>query len=171
MRVLIDACVLVPSLTRRLVLVAGEIIPLWSSGILDEWRRAVSKLGPIEAAEVGTEIALLRARYMQAEIAVHPDQIEALYLPDPDDRHVLGAAIAGQAGELLTFNTKDFPLRTLATHGLVRRHPDEFLLEAAQANAAHLITILEAEEAATGRSRRALLRGSQLPRLSKFLTS
>jgi hypothetical protein len=84
--------------------------------------------------------------------------------------HVLAAALAGQAEELLTFNIKDFPLRVLAGHGILRRQPDEFLLEAAHADAAPLIKILEAEEAATGRSRRALLRGSQLPRLSKFLT-
>jgi predicted nucleic acid-binding protein len=170
MRVLIDACVLVPSLTRRLVLAAGEITPLWSAGILDEWRYAVSKLGPMEAAEVGTEIALMRAKYMQAEIAVRADQIDAINLPDPDDCHVLAAALAGQAEELLTFNIKDFPLRVLAGHGILRRQPDEFLLEAAHADAAPLTKILEAEEAATCRSRRALLRGSQLPRLSKFLT-
>lgn len=170
MTVLIDACVLVPSLTRRLVLATGAQ-PLWSAAILDEWRHAVAKLGPIEAAEVSTEIALLRARYPKAEVAVEAARVEALDLPDAEDRHVLAAAIAGQADELLTFNTKDFPLRALAAHGLIRRHPDEFLLEAASADAAPLLDILDAEQASTGRSHRALLRGSHLPRLSKFLTA
>ncbi len=35
--------------------------------------------------------------------------IEALELPDANDRHVLAAAIAGHADSIVTFNLKDFP--------------------------------------------------------------
>ncbi len=169
MSVLIDACVLVPSLTRRLVL-ATDVTPLWSAEILAEWRHAVAKLGVAEAAEVGTEIALIRARYPKSEVEVDSALVAALDLPDADDRHVLAGAIAGQADALLTFNTKDFPLRALAAHGVIRRHPDEFLVEAAHEDDTALLAVLDAEEVRTGRSRRALLRGSHLPRLSKLLT-
>lgn len=51
-----------------------------------------------------------------------------LDLPDPDDRHVLAAAIAGAGQSLVTFNLKDFP-EPLAPGGIDARHPDEFLLD------------------------------------------
>ena len=42
----------------------------------------------------------------------HP-LIEALELPDANDRHVLAAAIAGHADSIVTFNLKDFPPKIL----------------------------------------------------------
>ena len=50
-------------------------------------------------------------------------------LPDPDDRHVVAAAIRAGAGLILTFNDKDFPPPTLLGLGLETRHPDLFLLD------------------------------------------
>lgn len=129
MRVLIDACVLVPTVLRRLVAAsaeAGVFTPIWSPRILDEWSRAAMRDG--YGPEAGIEIASLTATFPEA--CVQPDQIEGLALPDRDDVHVLAAAITAEADEILTLNTKDFPTNILAMHGLIRRHPDEFLLEA-----------------------------------------
>ena len=44
-----------------------------------------------------------------AEVAVDAELVARLSLPDPDDRHVLAAAIAGGAEVLLTLNRADFP--------------------------------------------------------------
>jgi hypothetical protein len=52
-----------------------------------------------------------------------------LDLPDPDDRHVLAAAMRGGAHSLVTFNIKDFPQDLLVATGVVAVHPDEFLLD------------------------------------------
>ena len=49
-------------------------------------------------------------------------------LPDPDDRHVLAAAIHADAEVIVTFNLRDFPASELATHGIEAIHPDEFLV-------------------------------------------
>ncbi len=55
--------------------------------------------------------------------------IEALSLPDPDDRQVLAAAIHGEAGLIVTFNLSDFPPEALAPYGVDVRHPDEVFTE------------------------------------------
>jgi hypothetical protein len=53
--------------------------------------------------------------------------IDVLKLPDPDDRHVLAAAIKGRADVIVTANLKDFPAETLERWGIEAQHPDEFL--------------------------------------------
>lgn len=53
--------------------------------------------------------------------------IEGLTLPDPDDRHVLAAAIRCGASMIVTFNQRDFPIDVLASYGVESQHPDEFV--------------------------------------------
>jgi hypothetical protein len=53
--------------------------------------------------------------------------IPSLSLPDPDDRHVLAAAIVGRCDVIVTANLKDFPESELAPYGIDAQHPDEFL--------------------------------------------
>lgn len=54
--------------------------------------------------------------------------IDSLALPDPDDRHVLAAAIAGHADAIVTFNLKDFPGPITGAHGIEILHPDDFVI-------------------------------------------
>ena len=51
--------------------------------------------------------------------------IASLTLPDPDDRHVLAAAIAGRCDVIVTQNLKHFP--DAALFEIEAQHPDEFL--------------------------------------------
>nr|WP_237028304.1 PIN domain-containing protein [Pectobacterium carotovorum] len=53
--------------------------------------------------------------------------IAGLTLPDPDDRHVLAAAIRCGASVIVTFNQRDFPTDVLASYGVESQHPDEFV--------------------------------------------
>jgi hypothetical protein len=53
--------------------------------------------------------------------------IHALNLPDPDDRHVLAAAIVGRCDVIVTNNLQDFPDVALSPFGIEAQHPDEFL--------------------------------------------
>ena len=53
--------------------------------------------------------------------------IPSLELPDPDDHHVLAAAIVGRCDVIVTQNLKDFPDEALETYGIETLHPDEFL--------------------------------------------
>ena len=123
---------------------------------------------------VEAEVALLTARFPEASVEVTADLVEALHLPDANDRHVLAAAISGECDELLTLNLKDFPTRKLSAHGVILRDPDGFLVE-------FLSTAPEktrdATTTAVGAARlrkpdvteRGLLKRARLPRLGKAL--
>src|SRR5262245_44021274 len=83
MRVLIDACVLFPTVTREMVVgaaAAGGFVPLWSARILEEWARATRRLPDGAEAVARAEIALLRAAWPDAEVTVDPDLVERLSL-------------------------------------------------------------------------------------------
>jgi hypothetical protein len=45
-------------------------------------------------------------------------------LPDPDDEHVVGTAIACGATQIATFNLRDVPARALRPLGIQAVHPD-----------------------------------------------
>jgi len=53
--------------------------------------------------------------------------IPSLALPDPNDRHVLAAAIRAGANVIVTANLKHFPASVLASYGIQALHPDQFL--------------------------------------------
>ncbi|MCV6594600.1 MAG: PIN domain-containing protein [Silicimonas sp.] len=176
MKVLIDACVLFPTVLRGLVLGAAEsgaFQPLWSARILEEWQRAGERFGPRDGEIARGEIALAQARFPQASVAVKPETEAGLRLPDADDLHVLAAAIDGGAGELLTLNVKDFPTNALAAHGILRRHPDEFLLEVFHGDPQAMGALIEGVLAQVGAhgidvsNPRALLKRARVPRLGK----
>lgn len=55
--------------------------------------------------------------------------VDALELPDMNDRHVLAAAIRSNADVIITKNLKDFPVEYLSAFGLVAKDPDDFLTD------------------------------------------
>lgn len=55
--------------------------------------------------------------------------IQSVELPDPDDRHVLAAAIRARAQMIVTANLRDFPEDELAKWGIEAKHPDDFLVD------------------------------------------
>lgn len=57
----------------------------------------------------------------------HQALIASLTLPDPNDRHVLAAAIAGRADVIATFNLKHFPSSALGSYRIEAQHPDVFV--------------------------------------------
>ncbi|MCB1391548.1 MAG: PIN domain-containing protein, partial [Rhodobacteraceae bacterium] len=126
-RVFLDTCVLFPPILRALLLGLadrGLYAPLWSAGVAAEWLHVTARKGETGAPEA---LARMRARWPGAEgPAGEPGWLD---LPDPADRHILAAAIAGRAGLLLTLNLRDFPRRALAPHGLRAVSPDDFVMD------------------------------------------
>ncbi len=178
MKVLIDACVLYPTVMREMVIGAaraGLFTPLWSPRILEEWARAAAKLGPGQEGLARGEIAALEADWPRASVAPRAADMGRLHLPDENDIHVLAAAIAGSADAIMTLNTKDFPRHVLGEEGLARVVPDLFLLsllgedEAAMVGvAAHVRGEAERLSGETWPFRK-LMKKARLPRLGKAL--
>ena len=55
--------------------------------------------------------------------------IDGLKLPDPDDRHVLAAAIRASAQVIVTNNVKDFPAEDLQAFDIEVKSPDDFVVD------------------------------------------
>ena len=53
--------------------------------------------------------------------------IPSLTLPDPDDCHVLAAAIHSSSTHIVTYNLSDFPDSILGSYEIEAIHPDLFL--------------------------------------------
>ena len=103
--------------------------PLWSEEILDEFVGAVLRnRKDMPAARLARTRSLMEAAFPHACVQIDASAEVGLELPDPDDRHVLAAAIAGKATAIVTFNLKDFPSAVLAQHGIVALHPDAFVV-------------------------------------------
>lgn len=171
MKAVLDACVLFPTLTRDLLLdaaAAGVFTPLWSDRIIGEWTHAAGK--HTDPSLVAVEAALLTDRWPGAILALPEGLEQTLSLPDPDDRHVLAAAIAGQAEAIVTFNLRDFPGRTLAQYQIQPYHPDVFLKEALRDAQPQMLEAVRTRLAALGSegpSPRAIFKRARLPRFGK----
>ncbi|MBT9597844.1 MAG: PIN domain-containing protein [Vitreoscilla sp.] len=130
---LLDACVLFPVAvcdSLMSVAVTGLYAPKWTRRIEDEWTRSLEEK---HGKPPGTYAARRDAMRDAAPDWEVPEpswtQIAGcLRLPDPDDVHVLAAAIAGHADCIVTANLKDFPEQALAPFGIQAIHPDEFLI-------------------------------------------
>lgn len=176
MRIMIDACVLYPTVMREVVLgVArtGLFTPQWSPRILEEWARAAIKLGPQGEAQARSEIAMLQAAWPAASVR-HPPELETrLWLPDPNDLHVLAAAVAGSSDAIMTVNAKDFPRNILTEEGLHRVDPDSYLQGCAEANPERVapvaLAVLDEARRLSGEdwTLRKLMKKARLPRFGK----
>ena len=178
MKLLLDTCVLYPTVMREMLLGAarlGHFVPLWSSRILGEWERAAVKLGPAGAAQASAEIALIRANWPQAELPPAPGLEARLWLPDAADIHVLATAVSGSADAIVTMNNKDFPRNILGEEGLKRLGPDELLYDLWLNDNDGLEQlgqrVLEEARRLSGKEWqiRPLLKKARLPRLAKAL--
>jgi predicted nucleic acid-binding protein len=129
---LYDASVLYPAAVRNLLMrlaLSGLYRARWSVRIHDEWTRAVLRDRPdLTREQIARTRELMDAHASDALVEGFDALIDTLSLPDPDDRHVLAAAIHGRADVIVTANLRDFPPEVLHPFGIVAQHPDEFIL-------------------------------------------
>ena len=130
--VVYDACALFSAFLRDfLVRLAihgqreGVLRAKWTGRIHREWIRAVLRDRP----EIPREKLLKTRRLMDqhvrgCRVRGYQRWEQRLTLPDPNDRHVLAAALACVADAIVTFNVKDFPSHALSPFGVAVVVPD-----------------------------------------------
>jgi hypothetical protein len=128
-----DACVLYPAFLRDfLVRLAihgrreGVCRAKWTGRIHREWIRAVLRARPELRQKLLRTRELMDRHVRGCRVQGYERWEQRLTLPDPDDRHVLAAALACVADIIVTFNTSDFPAVTLRPFGIVAVQPDTF---------------------------------------------
>lgn len=127
---LLDACVLHPvAMVDALMSLAwaGLYAAKWTRRIEGEWIRSVEARRPDLVGRLDR-----RRDYMREAVAdweVDPAACErvgrGIELPDPNDVHVLAAALAGHADCIVTTNLRDFPLDVVGPFGIEVLHPDQ----------------------------------------------
>jgi predicted nucleic acid-binding protein len=109
--------------------VTGLFRVKWSRAVQEEWISNLLKNRPdLTRGQWERTRQLMDQHASDALVTGYEDLISGLSLPDPNDRHVLAAAIRGRADVIVTMNRKDFPPEVLAPCGLEAQHPDEFVL-------------------------------------------
>ena len=100
----------------------------WTDAIHDEWTRNLLANRPdLKPEQLNRTRTLMNTHVQDSLVTGYESLIPVLKLLDPDDRHVLAAAIRSNADVIVTFNLSDFPASTLAAYSVEAQHPDEFL--------------------------------------------
>jgi predicted nucleic acid-binding protein len=128
---LYDACVLYPAPLRDLLMwlaLTDVFRARWTDAIHEEWMQSLLKDRPdLPRARVERTRDRMNAYVRDCLVTEYEDLIEALTLPDPDDRHVLAAAIRAHADVIVTYNLDDYPRDILQGYRIEAQHPDEFV--------------------------------------------
>ena len=100
----------------------------WTDQIHEEWIGNLLKNRPDLNRDTLTRTReLMDTAVLDCMVEGHMDLVESLVLPDPDDRHVLAAAIHSGADAIITFNMRDFPDEVMSQYNLEVLHPDDFI--------------------------------------------
>lgn len=137
---LYDACLLYPAPLRNLLLrlgLTGLFRARWSTAIHAEWKRNLLRQRcDLTQAQLDRTSRLMDDAIPDALVNGYEELIEGLRLPDAGDRHVLAAAIKCGADVIVTFNLRDFPRTALEHQGIEAQHPDEFVEDLCDLDAA-----------------------------------
>ncbi|SEU31553.1 PIN domain-containing protein [Stigmatella erecta] len=150
--VVYDACVLHPAPLRDLLVRLGRTQlyqAKWSRQILDEcFRSILRQRRDLTAERLAKSRQLLEQAILDVEVTGHEELIDGITgMPDPDDRHVVAAAIRCGAQRIVTFNLKDFPRSALERYGIEAQHPDDFVQGLISWDAAHVTRVVREQTA------------------------
>ncbi|WP_422929422.1 PIN domain-containing protein [Singulisphaera sp. PoT] len=129
--VVYDGCVLYPAPLRDFLMHAA-LTDLyrakWTDQIHEEWiRNLLKNRSDLSIEQLTRTRNLMNASVRDCLVTGYEGLIRTLKLPDPDDRHVLAAAIWARADINVTLNLKDFPDKALEPYGIEAQHPDDLL--------------------------------------------
>lgn len=127
----LDACVLYSRLQRDVLLSlahADLYTARWSVEIEREWTSALLKNRPGTGEKIAYAIEQMRNAVPDCLVVDYESIIDMVKLPDSGDRHVLAAAIRGNADAIVSANVKDFPAEVLGKFDIELQTPDQFVL-------------------------------------------
>jgi predicted nucleic acid-binding protein len=130
--VLYDANTLYPNALRDLCIrisLSGLVQAKWTQQIIEEMTGALTRNRGIQPAKLARLAELVNNSVPDCLVTGYEPLIEGLKLPDPDDRHVLAAAIKAGAQVIVTANLRDFPAAELASYDIEAKSPDDFVLD------------------------------------------
>lgn len=144
---------LIPSYLRNTLLAVateGVYRPLWSTQIWVEVVRNTPKVSPnIDMEKASKRFERLRQQFCDAMVEGWQSLESAMTNPQ-GDRHVLAAAVAGNADGIVTENLKDFPEESRQPYGLALHSPDDFLLDQLDLDPAAVLRAIGQQAAVTG---------------------
>jgi predicted nucleic acid-binding protein len=156
--VVMDACVLVPMPLCDTLLRCAEEPALfrlaWSHQTLDEVERALTvKLGYSET-QASRRVRAMREAFPEAAVSFPASLLNACEgIPDPDDKHVVAAAIQCRSHAIITKNLKHFPMDCLVEHDILVQSPDEFLKHQFHLNGDRMLEVLDTQASSIGKER------------------
>lgn len=140
---LIDACSLLPALQKNILLSLAEAEFFrirWSPKIIEETHMAFLKIyqkryGDDTEEKAGKAIEAMNSAFPEAmlddDLSTLISMLQSDYnLPDPDDAHVIAAAIKCRADIIITENLKDFPVKVLNSYNMEAKSADAFIADA-----------------------------------------
>jgi len=126
-----DANLFYPAPLRDLLIrmaLTGLFRAKWTDQINDEWvRNLIKDRKDIDPDKIKKTVELMNTHVPDCLVTNYEIFIDSLTLPDPDDRHVLAAAIKSNADVIVTNNLKDFPSSELSKYDIEAQSPDIFL--------------------------------------------
>lgn len=129
---LLDANVLYPAPIRDILLQLAKddmYRARWTDAIQLEWIEALLRNEPCRDRDrLERTRKRMESATRNALISGYENLIQGLNLPDPNDRHVLAAAVAGNCNVIVTWNLKHFPDQEIGKFGIETQSPDVFLV-------------------------------------------
>ena len=152
----LDACVLAPMPLCDTLLRLAEhpafYRPLWSEEILREVGDVLGNRLGYTSEQRDRRLNAMRRAFPEAMIQI-PAKLDSFNCPDEGDRHVLAAAVRGQANAIVTNNTKHFPQPCIEEYGLLCQTPDDFLVHQFHLNPPLVVDKLDQQAAVIHRTR------------------
>lgn len=129
-RVFIDACSMYSMTGTDLLLElasSGAFAPVWSDKVQEETRLAVLGTKNLDISRRLNQMNRAFPDALVTDWSVFMDTVENPL--DPDDAHVIAAALRGLASLIVTENLRHFPTSVLDRYQLEAKSTDDFLLD------------------------------------------
>lgn len=156
--VVLDACILIPmALCDCFLRLAEEPAlyrPLWSECILQEVAKSLREDFKRTPEEIAWRLDQMQLAFPEAMVTVPGELLKGVEcIPDPDDRHVLAAAVVAHAHAIISQNTKHFPADCLNQFGVVCQNADDFLVHQYHLSWEIVLEKLDAQAVGIGQNR------------------